>query len=367
MPENLPAPTEKGKLSAVQVRESGGGGMLLPQTLGEVVTFAQIMAKADLALPAFLRGKEGPCLAVAMQAFRWEMDPFAVANKAYYVNERLAYEAQLIAAVVHMRAPIAKRPEYIYEGEGLGRFCTVRCEMLDGSFKEYTSPPIAKIKVKNSPLWTGDPDQQLGYYAIRSWARRYAPEVILGVYSPDEVAEMRDVTPVRETTGLSAKLAAQQPREGGFRPGVVETALEADFEIIPEDDPRFVQEHMGATSGPDPEATFPEAQEAPEAPEATDVPPAASEAATDDPEPQEDVSMQDMDSDQRIAWTEAFRAQLMRDTKTADQQIAMWKAHWDSHLLPLRETDAILFERLETWAVTRMKRMREREANAEAT
>jgi hypothetical protein len=35
----------------------------------------------------------------------------------------------------------------------------------DGSVRTYTSPMIKDIKVKNSPLWTADPDQQLFYFA----------------------------------------------------------------------------------------------------------------------------------------------------------------------------------------------------------
>ena len=56
----------------------------------EVVEFAKTMVKADLALPKHMRGNVGACMAVAMQAMEWQMNPFAVANKSYAVNDRLA-------------------------------------------------------------------------------------------------------------------------------------------------------------------------------------------------------------------------------------------------------------------------------------
>jgi hypothetical protein len=177
--------------AAVGMETTGAGAKLAVQNLADMVTFADVMSRAGIALPRHLRGQPAVCLAVTMQALRWEMDPFAVGNKTYSVNDRLAYEAQLVAAVVNTRAPIAKAPDYSFSGEGPTRRCKVVVRMLDGSELPYETPEFQNITTKNSPLWKADPDQQLGYFAIRSWARRHTPEVILGVYTPDEVRTFR--------------------------------------------------------------------------------------------------------------------------------------------------------------------------------
>ncbi len=216
------------------------GGSLAPQTLGDVVAFAQVMSKADVALPKHLRGNAGACMAVTMQAFRWDMDAFAVANKTYLVNDRLAYEAQLVAAVVHTRAPIQGRPNYIYLGEGPSRQCKIVCRMSDGEEREYTSPRFDQITTKNSPLWKSDPDQQLGYFAIRSWARRHTPEVILGVYTPDEVETFRNVTPKQsQGTGMKARLEARAAAPTGFDPAHVARETGAVDPLEGDEIPRF--------------------------------------------------------------------------------------------------------------------------------
>lgn len=220
--------------ASVSMDQAGGGGMLAPKSLGEVVAFAQVMSRADLALPRHLRGNDGACMAVAMQAMRWEMDPFAVANKSYSVNDRLAYEAQLIAAVVHTRAPILGRPAYSYSGEGPTRRCTVTCVMADGEERLYESPTFGQITTKNSPLWKTDPDQQLGYYAIRSWARRHAPETILGVYTPDEVADFRDHGAREAPPALTDRLKAQAADRPGFSPGHIDAEFAAAGEVFAE-------------------------------------------------------------------------------------------------------------------------------------
>lgn len=201
----------------VAIANRGGGGMLMPQTFGDVVSFSEIMARSQHAIPRHLRDVPGACLAVTMQALRWEMDPFAVASKSYNVKDIIAYEAQLIAAVVHTRAPIKTRPNYVYSGEGADRRCTVSAVFEDGVERSYESPRIGDITVKNSPLWKSDPDQQLGYFSIRSFARRYCPEVILGVYTPEEAETFRGPDNARDVTpkpSLADRLAASSGGDG---------------------------------------------------------------------------------------------------------------------------------------------------------
>ncbi len=191
---------ERLPMNSVGVSNTSTGAKIAPQNLGEVVKFAEVMCRADIALPQHLRGNAGACMAVALQALEWSMSPFAVASKSYAVGGRIAYEAQLIAAVVNTRSGIKGRLKYRYDGEGSALTCTVT-GTLDGEECVYTSPPIGSITVKNSPLWKSDPQQQLGYFAARSWARRHCPEVILGVYDRDEAEDFRgpdkakDITP----------------------------------------------------------------------------------------------------------------------------------------------------------------------------
>lgn len=194
--------TCENSINSVSVTAGTNGSSIAPQTLGEVVRFAEVMSKADIALPKHLRGNAGACMAVAMQALEWQMSPFAVASKSYSVNGAIAYEAQLINAVVNTRSGIQGRLKYNYQGTGNDMTCTVS-GILDGETYEYTSPSIGSITTKNSPLWKSDPQQQLGYFAARSWARRYVPEVLLGVYDREEAQSFqgadnaKNVTPVQ--------------------------------------------------------------------------------------------------------------------------------------------------------------------------
>lgn len=209
----------------------GTGAAIAPQTLNDVVEFSKIMSKGDIALPKHLRGNVGACLAVAMQALQWEMNPFAVASKSYSVSGSIAYEAQLIAAVVNTRSGIKGRLKYKFDGEGDKLTCTVTGE-LDGEICTYSSPPMGAITTKNSPLWKSDPEQQLGYFSARSWARRHCPEVLLGVYDRDEVENFQGPTNAKDVTPNAEKYLTKPKGEtsdtlDGFNSNHVDSEIDA--------------------------------------------------------------------------------------------------------------------------------------------
>ncbi len=165
--------------------------------MGEVMQFAKLMAVSGPAVREVFRGNPGACLAVTLQALSLGFEPFAFARKCYMVNGEIAYEAQLINGIILGKAPFVKRPDVEFSGEGPSRRCKVTFHFRDGDDKTYESPPLAGITPKNSPLWKSDPDQQLSYYSTRAAARRYCPDVILGMYDPEEMASAlaKDVTP----------------------------------------------------------------------------------------------------------------------------------------------------------------------------
>jgi hypothetical protein len=260
---NQLVPTENTSTKEIGFAVGAGGTSIAPQNLGEVIRFAEVMCRADIALPQHLRGNAGACMAVALQALEWQMSPFAVASKSYAVSGRIAYEAQLIAAVVNTRSGIKGRLRYEYIGEGNDLACRVT-GVLDGQECEYETPPIGSILVKNSPLWKSDPRQQLGYFAARSWARRHCPEVILGVYDRDELEHQGPTNAKDVTPSVMSRLQERQadaPAREGFDHGHVlrETAALSDEagneQETPSDAPPSNGEGSdGAPVSPDPQA-----------------------------------------------------------------------------------------------------------------
>jgi len=270
-------------MNAVGMSTGSTGAKIAPQNLSEVVKFAEVMCRADIALPKHLRGNAGACMAVALQALDWQMNPFAVASKSYSVNGTIAYEAQLIIAVINTRSGIEGRLEYRFEGESAEKVC-IASGKLEGKILEVRSPKFKDITPKNSPLWKSDPDQQHCYYTGRAWGRRHTPEVILGVYDRDEVESFtgpdhaRDITP-QPSVMQRLKAAQQTPQEPhsereGFDASFVQTETESALtgEILP------INTESGS-SVPSREPVT--AEEVPNASAASDdVSPASSDATT---------------------------------------------------------------------------------------
>jgi len=162
--------------------------MFDPAKLAAVASFADMMSKGTVTVPKHLQGKASDCLALTLQAMRWGMDPFVVAQKTHIVNGNLGYEAQLIIAVLQNSGAVRGRPHFEFRGDANSLECRAGFVPSGESDLVWTEWLASRdIKVKNSPLWTTNPKQQMGYVQARNWARLYAPGALLGVYTDDEL------------------------------------------------------------------------------------------------------------------------------------------------------------------------------------
>lgn len=128
------------------------------------------------------------CFLVTNQAIRWGLDPFAVAPCTYVVRGKLGFEGKLIAAIVNTRSGLRGRLSYTFEGAENtdARTITVSGTFLDEDEPRTITLSVGKAKTDNK-MWRDDPDQKLVYSGATKWARRHAPEVILGVLSDDDL------------------------------------------------------------------------------------------------------------------------------------------------------------------------------------
>ncbi|QUR76209.1 RecT family recombinase [Klebsiella pneumoniae] len=197
-----------------------------PEGMDRLVRFATLMADSKATVPAHLAGKPADCLAVTMQAAQWGMNPFAVAQKTHVVNGTLGYEAQLVNAVVSSSNLLATRLNYKWDGDwskvsgktdkSPSLTVTVWATLKGESEPRTLTISMAQAGVRNSPLWEQDPRQQLAYLCVKRWARQHAPDVLLGVYTPDELQEAaprveRDITPPASTAAGMNKLINSHP------------------------------------------------------------------------------------------------------------------------------------------------------------
>ncbi|ECC5530942.1 recombinase RecT [Salmonella enterica] len=224
-------------------------------------TLSEVMANSGNFVPAHFRGKPDSCMAVVMQAARWGMDPFAVAQKTFIVGDSgvLGYEAQLVNAVVNSMAPTKDRIHFEWFGAWeniVGRFV----EKTSTKGNKYIAPGwsladekgvgvrafatlkgeseprelilmLSQAQVRNSTLWASDPRQQLAYLAVKRWARLYCPDVILGVYTADEIEEREEkiINPVQSTQNITMQdITADNPQTTSTQIADADTDAMAD-------------------------------------------------------------------------------------------------------------------------------------------
>ncbi|USW94217.1 recombinase RecT [Pseudomonas proteolytica] len=215
------------QLSAISTDFASPTALILNrESMQSMTDLAAMMAGGKTAVPQHFRGNQADCMAIVMQSMQWGISPFAVAQKTHVTQGgALGYEAQLINAVVISRAPIQGRPEYEYLGDwdrilgrvnenksdkggkyytaawkkedeqGLG--IIVRLTMIGETVPREVKVMMTQAYPRFSTQWATDPKQQIAYLAIRKWARLHAPDVILGVYTNDEMpsSEEIDITP----------------------------------------------------------------------------------------------------------------------------------------------------------------------------
>jgi hypothetical protein len=183
--------------------------------LGQL-TVAGLMAQAAVTVPKHLR--ENPPTVWRLSCRLCSGDESVRSGaKTHLVNGVLGYEAQLVNAVISSSSAIVGF-HYEYGGdweriagqkEGrdeLGLFIRVGAVLRgEADITWGENIYLADITTRNSPLWKTAPKQQIAYLAVKYWARLYCPEVILGVYSPDEVEPRteKEINPAPKHVSLS--------------------------------------------------------------------------------------------------------------------------------------------------------------------
>jgi len=173
-----------------EVATTAAPGSFVIEGMQGAMKLAQAMASARM-VPQHLQSSPGDCLMVIEQAMRWQMSPFAVAQSTAVVKGKMCFEGKLVAAAIQTSGVLEGRLNYEFTGEGDSRavICT---GLIRGEKKARTvEVKLSEARTENQ-WWKKTPDQMLTYHAARVWARRHTPEVMLGVYAPEEMADAQD-------------------------------------------------------------------------------------------------------------------------------------------------------------------------------
>lgn len=170
------------------------------------------------------------CMLVLGQAMRWNFDPYSVAGETYVVSGKLSYQGKLIAAVVNARAGLKRSLDVVYsngKGDDLAAVIYGSRKDIPKEAKDFLKAYVNKedndallelkfmdimaIRVTvgqcktNNQMWQKDPAQKLFYTGSTKWARRFCPELMLGVITDEDIERMSHQGPAQVEPGTSPK------------------------------------------------------------------------------------------------------------------------------------------------------------------
>lgn len=194
----------------VPASNQGGSAALVPRSMSEAMDLATMMAKTGF-LARELQ-TPGGALFVVEQSMRWNMSPFAVAMETSFIQGKPMFSGKIVAAAVVSMGAVSGRLSYEYSGKGDDRTVIVR-----GTVRGESEPREVIVRAgdakTNNKVWVSQQDQQLAYHGARVWARRHTPEVMLGVWAPEEFDEPAPMPPASGPTIAGQAERAPMPMD----------------------------------------------------------------------------------------------------------------------------------------------------------
>ena len=200
-----------------------------PVAMGQIQQLSDLMSRTTGIVPRHFNNNPGACFAMIMQAGRWGMDPFSLAQHSFDIGGKLGFEAKVMQSVLQAAGGIK------FTGEYYGDWSKVRGNTIERESrakgpndkpKKYRVPgwndkdevglgirltgtwsdgrqetmtvEMNSCHPRQSTNWANDPEQQIWYSAIKKFGRRYAPELLLGVNDPDDLAARNQTPPEKE-------------------------------------------------------------------------------------------------------------------------------------------------------------------------
>lgn len=211
-----------------------------PVAMTQIQTLSEVMSQTQGIVPRHFNNNPGACFSIIMQAGRWGMNPFSLAQHTFDVSGKLGFEAKVIQSVLQAAGKIkfshkyngdwskvrgktierearAKGPndrpkKYRVpawkDADEVGLSITLTGTWPDGR-KETITVEMNSCHPRQSTNWANDPEQQVWYSAIIKFGRRFAPELILGVSDGDDLAA-QDEAPVEKEIN---PIVQSQPQE----------------------------------------------------------------------------------------------------------------------------------------------------------
>lgn len=241
---SLPMTTEQSLAPAINAQpefeiQTTSGSLMLAggAAFAHIQRVAKMFAASDL-IPEQFRGNTANCTIALEMAHRMGANPMAVMQNLYIVHGRPGWSSQFIIACLNQCGKFSPL-RFRIVGDGDNRECIAWAKEIEtGEILEGPPVSIGMAKAegwysKNGSKWKTMPDLMLRYRAAAFFGRMYAPDLLMGMHTADEIVDVG----TRVVTGREVP-AAEVPRLFGqfsaapVSSGAGETTAEAPGEPL---------------------------------------------------------------------------------------------------------------------------------------
>ena len=186
----------KKELPAADVQLTNGNIFTSNLAFNLAIRMATAFSKSTI-VPKDYQGNEANCLIAIEQACRLKISPLMVMQNLYIVNGRPAWSSQFIISMINSSGKYKTEIQFELTGEGDSLACYAYT--LDKNSRKVVGPTITMAIAqaegwlnRNGSKWKTMPEVMIRYRAASFFGRLNCPDLIMGIYSAEEVIELPD-------------------------------------------------------------------------------------------------------------------------------------------------------------------------------
>lgn len=187
---------------AVAQKTAGGGALSVfadGASFNTALRMAQCLASSTV-VPKEYHGNVGNCMIAIEMASRINTSPMMVMQNLYIVNGRPAWSSQWIIAMINSSRRYKTELQFEFGRDKADGGLSCRAWAEDYSGHKVYGPKITMNMAndegwtsKNGSKWKTMPDVMIQYRAASFFGRMNCPDMIMGIYSQEEVLDMGEL------------------------------------------------------------------------------------------------------------------------------------------------------------------------------
>lgn len=196
---------------------------------------ASLFSKSGLVPQTF---KENPaaCFVGLQLSAQLGVNPFMLFQRLYTVGNKIGIEAQLAIGIANQKKVFKGAIQYSFTGKGETRSCTAKATLSSTGEQVEMTVDWATVAAegwnkRNGSKWLTMPDLMFRYRSAMWLIRTYAPEVLLGLQSVEEMQDtgLVNVTPKKTIDEAFTELKEETPAPAKQVEATIEEAV-----VVPE-------------------------------------------------------------------------------------------------------------------------------------